>query len=255
MHKARKRRKNLLINAAIVILLLLALSCGWFFFVLPSIENRQHEIGVLQQITAFKEYISAETEPSAAAPEAGTAATEATVPHRELLDAMQQYNRKIYLNGQADLADAWTYSADVFDLTEYGLEGAVVGLVTIPAIDVELPLYLGATYDNLASGFAQLSKTSMPIGGANTNCVIAGHRGWKGMAYMRDADLLEIGDSVYLKNLWETLEYRICDIKIILPHELSCCYIQEGRDLLTIVTCHPYGVGSHRIIITCERSN
>ena len=93
----------------------------------------------------------------------------------------------------------------------------------------------------------------MPIGGKNTNCVIAGHRGWSGMAYMRDVELLDVGDPVYVENPWETLEYRISEIILIEPSNVESVYIQEGRDLLTIITCHPFGVGSHRYVLICDR--
>jgi len=95
----------------------------------------------------------------------------------KLLQAMEEYNREIYETGQSGLVDAWSYQASVFDLSEFGLTDTSVGVVRIPDISVEMPLFLGASYDNLSKGFAQLSQTSMPIGGNNTNCVIAGQRG------------------------------------------------------------------------------
>ena len=171
----------------------------------------------------------------------------------ELLHDMSEYNQQIFENGQSGLVDAWSYQTDVFDLTVYGIENDVAGIITIPKINIELPLYLGASYDNLTKGFAQLSQTSMPIGGEGTNCVVACHRGWRGMAYMRDVELLGEGDSVFVQNIWDILEYRVKEAIVIKPHEIENIYIQPGRDLLTIATCHPYGVGSHRYLLICER--
>lgn len=173
----------------------------------------------------------------------------------KLRQAMEEYNREIYETGQSSLVDAWSYQTSVFDLSEYGLTDATVGVVRIPDISVEMPLFLGSSYDNLSKGFAQLSQTSMPIGGNNTNCVIAGHRGWKGIPYLRDVEQLEVGDPVYVQNLWDTLEYRIVKILLIHPNETENIYIQEGEDLLTMITCHPYGIGSHRYVLVCERFN
>ncbi len=73
----------------------------------------------------------------------------------------------------------------MFDLAEYGIEDGIVGILSIPKMDLELPIYLGATAEHLAGGAAQLSQTSMPIGGENTNCVLAGHQGWYGALFFR----------------------------------------------------------------------
>ncbi len=90
---------------------------------------------------------------------------------------MEAYNESIFADKQDGLCDPWSYQAPVFDLAEYGIEDGIVGILSIPKMDLELPIYLGATAEHLAGGAAQLSQTSMPIGGNNTNCVLAGHRG------------------------------------------------------------------------------
>ncbi len=121
-----------------------------------------------------------------------------TIPYAALRRAMETYNRSIFENAQSGLCDAWSYQAPVFDLAEYGIEDGVVGILSIPKMDLELPIYLGATSEHLAGGAAQLSQTSMPIGGINTNCVLAGHRGWYGALFFRHIELLEIGDAVLI---------------------------------------------------------
>ena len=100
-----------------------------------------------------------------------------------------------------------------------------------------------------------LGNTSAPTGGDNTNCIIAGHRGWKGADYFRHIDRLQVGDTVTLTNLWETLTYTVADIQIIQPHEVDKIKIQQGRDLLTLLTCHPYASGGRqRYVVYCERT-
>ena len=122
-------------------------------------------------------------------------------------------------------------------------------------MELTMPVYLGASDDHLAAGAAVLGNTSVPIGGANTNCVIAGHRGWKGADYFRHIDRLEVGDTVKLTNLWETLTYTVSDIQIIQPHEVEKIKIQQGRDLLTLLTCHPYASGGkQRYVAFCVRT-
>lgn len=119
----------------------------------------------------------------------------------------------------------------------------------------DMPVYLGASDDHLAAGAAVLGNTSAPIGGDNTNSVIAGHRGWKGADYFRHIDRLQVGDTVTLTNLWETLTYTVVDIQVIQPHEVDKIKIQPSRDLLTLISCHPYASGGRqRYVVCCERT-
>ena len=175
-------------------------------------------------------------------------------PYADLLEAMKAYNAEIFRNGQAGLADPWAYQAEVLRLSDYGLENETVGVLTIPKMDLQEPVYLGATKAHMDHGIAQLSISSMPIGGENTNCVLAGHRGWNGALFFRHIELLEIGDEVTLTNLWETMTYRVVEIKIIQPNQAEQILIQPGRDLLTLITCHPYGSGGrYRYVVYCAR--
>lgn len=127
-------------------------------------------------------------------------------------------------------------------------------VLTIPKINLDMPVYLGATDLNLASGAAHLSQTSLPIGGENTNCVIAGHRGWNGALYFRYVPDLAKGDIVTIRNIWETLTYQVVETKIIAPNDVDAIRIQEGRELLALLTCHPYASGGkQRYLVICER--
>ena len=99
-----------------------------------------------------------------------------------------------------------------------------------------------------------LGNTSAPIGGMSTNCVVAGHRGWYGADYFRHIDRLQAGDTVTITSLWETLTYAVVDMKIIQPDQVDKIKIQPGRDLLTLITCHPYASGGRqRLVVYCER--
>lgn len=114
--------------------------------------------------------------------------------------------------------------------------------------------YLGANYDNMATGAAVLTQTSIPIGGANTNSVVAGHRGWGGASYFRYIPDLTVGDTVIITNLWETLTYKVVEEKIIDPHEVDEILIVPGKDMVTLLTCHPYASGGRqRYLVYCER--
>jgi len=121
-------------------------------------------------------------------------------------------------------------------------------------LDKKMPIYLGATYQHMADGAALLSQTSIPMGGTNTNAVIAGHRGWGGASYFRYIDQLQPGDEVIITNLWEELHYEVSEIQIIQPNEVEKILIQPGRELITLLTCHPYASGGRqRYLVICER--
>lgn len=172
----------------------------------------------------------------------------------ELLAALQAYNQRIYNEKQSGLVDLEACETPAADLTAYGIEDEIIGVLEVPAMELTMPVYLGASDAHLAAGAAVLGNTSAPIGGDNTNCVIAGHRGWKGADYFRHIDRLQVGDTVQLTNLWETLTYTVMDIQIIQPHEVEKINIQQGRELLTLLTCHPYASGGkQRYVAVCER--
>lgn len=171
----------------------------------------------------------------------------------KLYEDMQTYNENLVQNGQSGLKDAWSYEQSAFDLSMYGIHGGVVAEMRIPKMDVDLPVYLGATWNNMSKGAAQLGQTSMPIGGNNTNCAIAGHRGSSGGEFFLNIENLELGDVVYLDNLWETLSYCVYQIEIIDPEDVDKILIQRDKDLLTLITCHPYPYDTRRYLVYCER--
>ena len=172
----------------------------------------------------------------------------------ELLAALQEYNRQLYAEKQCNLTDLEACEEPAADLTVYGIADEVIGVLEISTMELTMPVYLGASDEHLALGAAVLGNTSAPIGGDNTNCVIAGHRGWRGADYFRPIDRLQVGDTVQLTNLWETLTYTVTDIQIIQPHEVDKIKIQQDRDLLTLLTCHPYASGGReRYVVYCEK--
>ena len=173
--------------------------------------------------------------------------------HQDLKDAMTEYNLQL-AQDQSGLDSVDSYEAPGLNLEDYGL-GAddPVGYIEIPAMDVTLPLYLGASRAHMNDGAAVLGQTSMPIGGNSTNCVRAAHRGWNGKAMFRDIEVLREGDLVYLVNLWETLTYRVTKISIIWPDEVEAVTIQPGQDVVTLLTCHPYLTSERRYLVYCQR--
>ena len=172
----------------------------------------------------------------------------------ELLADLQAYNQRIYAEKQRNLTNLEACEVPAADLTAYGIEDEIIGVLEMPTMELTMPVYLGASDGHLAAGATVLGNTSAPIGGVNTNCVIAGHRGWYGADYFRHIDRLQAGDMVTITNLWETLTYAVVDMKIIQPDQVDKIKIQPGRDLLTLITCHPYASGGRqRLVVYCER--
>ena len=241
-------------QAVLLLLCFMFLLTGIGVLLYPTWHAWQEEQKIHQIVQSFRNRTqeSAPQKPQLASE--STEVTETTTPYPELLEAMRAYNQDIWVDGQSGLCDPWSYQAPVFDLAEYGVQDGMVGILTIPKMDLELPIYLGATAEHLASGAAQLSQTSMPIGGSNTNCVLAGHRGWYGALFFRHIEQLEVGDEMTICNLWETLTYQVVEIKVIEPNEVEEILVQPGRDLVTLLTCHPYGSGGrYRYVVYCER--
>lgn len=168
--------------------------------------------------------------------------------YKEILD----YNKYIYETGQADFKDICSYTQ--LPISVENLEDDAFGYLEIPAIDAVMPLYVGASDENMSKGAAILGQTSIPIGGMNTNSVIAGHRGWRGASYFLDIEQLTAGDRIYITNFWETLVYQVESTKIIEPYDSDAVRIQDGKDMITLITCHPYmSHGKYRYVVYCVR--
>ena len=178
------------------------------------------------------------------------------IPYERLLTAFQRHNQWLYDVKQANLTGPEAYAESLFDLTDYGLPDQTFGVINIPKLELEMPLFLGASEEHMASGAAVLSQTSVPVGGENTNAVIAGHRGYGGYDYFRYIDGLEVGDEIHITNLWETLTYKVSEIRIIDPNDIDAILIQPGREMVTLMTCHPYASGGkYRYLVYCDRAD
>lgn len=175
--------------------------------------------------------------------------------HDLLFDMMKDYNNKLYNDGQNDISDAWSFDQKDFVIGDYDFKNDVFATITIPKMNLEMPIYLGASKENMARGITVLANTSLPIGGKNTNSVLAGHRGYRGIPFFRDIENLQIGDEVIINNYWQELKYIVSDIQIILPSESEKILIQEGKDMITLITCHPYRRNYQRYVVYCTRED
>ena len=244
------RRKGVLIT----LLFLWIYLVGMGILLYPAINNYYTSKRMESSVKSFygtspTEFGADNTEPGQAVQE-----TEPPTPYPELLELLETYNRELYENDQAALNSLVATEQPGVLFSVSSQPGDVFGVLSIPKLELEMPLYLGATDKHMADGAAQLGQTSIPIGGENTNAVIAGHRGYNGAPYFRYVPELRIGDSVDITNLWGTLHYKVVETKIIQPNDIDAIKIQPGRDLITLLTCHPYASGGkQRFLVICER--
>ena len=129
----------------------------------------------------------------------------------------------------------------------------IMGYVEIPKINVTLPIYHGTEESSLERGAGHLLGSSLPVGGIGTHCVITGHSGLSGQKLFSDLEQLGIGDVFYLRVLNETLAYMVLDINKVLPEDPSELVIDSGRDSCTLLTCTPFAVNTHRLLVRGER--
>ena len=148
--------------------------------------------------------------------------------------------------------DTWKEMS--LDLEDYGIWDGIYAYIEADAIDMQLPIYLGATDWNMSLGAAHLSNTSLPIGGKGSNCVLAGHTGYFGKTFFDNIIYLEKGDIVKIKNLWTTLEYKVIETETRVPTDGTRLFIDDNKDLLTFFTCIYNGRGTYdRYYVICER--
>ena len=147
---------------------------------------------------------------------------------------------------------------DYEELTDYkeilNINGnGIMGYISIPKLGVELPLYHGVSAEVLNIACGHLEGTSLPVGGESTHCVLSAHRGLTHAKLFTELDKMEIGDTFQLTILDRTLTYQVDQIKVVRPEEVDDVQIVPGEDLCTLLTCTPYGINSHRLLVRGSR--
>ena len=159
--------------------------------------------------------------------------------------------------GNIRLEDPYTQEEKEAGLAEYArmLEiNEQMGHVQIPKIGLDAPIYAGTSEAVLQKGIGHMEGTSLPVGGESTHSVITGHRGLPSAELFTELDELEIGDKFYIKYIGGTLAYEVDQIKVVEPTDFSQITIEEGQDYLTLLTCTPYMVNSHRLLVRGHRT-
>lgn len=171
--------------------------------------------------------------------------------YEELWDAAQDYNQSL-LHRPNDLLLSDEQQEIYKSLLNIGGNG-IMGYIEIPMIDVMLPIYHGTKESVLQIAVGHLDWTSLPVGGAGSHCVLSGHRGLPSARLFTDLDKLKVGDVFMLHVLNEILTYEIDQILIVEPQDTDPLLIEPGKDLCTLITCTPYGINSHRMLVRGHR--
>ena len=173
----------------------------------------------------------------------------------EIVQAAERYNSMLWQSGYAllDSLDTGILSEESY-AAQLDVSGTgIMGSLDIPKINVELPIRHGTDDEVLSEGIGHLRGTSLPVGGENTHSVLTGHRGLPGAKLLTRLDEMAEGDYFFLRICNETLAYRVTRICVAEPEDVSSLDIRAGEDLVSVVTCTPYGLNTHRLIVTGKR--
>lgn len=171
----------------------------------------------------------------------------------ELLRQAEEYNRSLN-QAVSDVFTSEVFSEgdkylDLLNVTENGQ----IGTITISSIDCSLPIYHSGD-DMLSKGAVHLAGTSLPVGGSSTHAVISAHTAYPGRVFFDRLTELQIGDEFSVTVLGDTLYYTVVDVNVVLPSDTEHLSVEQGEDLVTLVTCTPYSVNTHRLLVTGERT-
>lgn len=182
-----------------------------------------------------------------------TSSASADTLNKELKKA-QKYNKGLL--GNVDLGDPFSQQDNKKDnyYNILNLEGnSVMASLEIPSINIKLPIYHGTSSEVLEKGIGHMRNTSFPVGGKGTHSVLTGHTGASNFKTFTDLNKLKKGDKFYIYVLNQVLAYEVDNIAVVLPSDTSLLKIDENKDQVTLVTCTPYGVNSHRLLVRGKR--
>ena len=219
----------------LTLILLLTLLIGAGLIAYPSFANWWNSFHQSRAVASYAE----------------TVANMNTEEYERIISKAQAYNRKLSRSGIL-----WTLDEDeekeYKEQLDIGTSG-IMGYIDIPKIDVMLPIYHGIEESILQVAVGHIPGTSLPVGGKGSHCVVSGHRGLPSARLFTDIDKLVEGDSFTITVLNKTLTYEVDQIRTVLPTDLSDLQIEKGKDYVTLVTCTPYGINTHRLLVRGHR--
>ena len=219
--------KNKLIN----IFLILALVAGLSLLLYPTVSDYWNSLHASQAVASYDQAVKSMDEGK----------------YDELLQRAGQYNRDLFLRGTLfALTDEEREDYN----SQLDIDGSgVMGYIEIPTIKVSLPIYHGTSDDVLQVAVGHLEWSSLPVGGESTHAVLSAHRGLPTAKLFSDLDLMQVGDRFTIYTLNQALTYQVDQITVILPEEIEALAIEPGKDYVTLMTCTPYAVNTHRLLV------
>lgn len=218
-------------NIALILMLVVGLS----LLLYPSFSDYWNSMHQTRAIASYAEYVQ----------------TLDSNQYADIWNAAVNYNIGL-LNRENEYALSADQKKSYEQILNMSGDG-IMGFIEIPTIDVKLPIYHGTDESVLQVAIGHLEWTSLPVGGESTHCVISGHRGLPSARLFTDLDKMGVGDVFMLHVLNQEMTYQVDQVKIVLPHETEDLLIVEGEDYCTLVTCTPYGVNSHRMLVRGKR--
>lgn len=226
------KKKNNNWTTAFLVLLLLA---GVSLLLYPSLSDYWNSMHQTRAIASYAETVSQLD----------------TAQYDEMWKAAQNYNRSL---AQRETAFALTGEQKAAYESLLDVSGlGVMGYIEIPGIDCSLPIYHGTEESVLQVAVGHLEWSSLPVGGEGTHCVLSGHRGLPSAKLFTNLDKLAVGDTFLLRVLDEVLTYEVDQILIVEPEQVDALGIMPGEDYCTLVTCTPYGINTHRLLVRGHR--
>ncbi len=241
------------------------LFCGAILMLMPDInkvgndlkvkaevETAYRAVSLASGVTIVDDDVQTEDDLTAASSENTASVDDALIVANKADSSrpwLEEYNERVRSGTGPGINDPFTFAPDDQSFAETGLADLPIGVLTVRSMDVEVPVYLGSTDENMRRGATVVAGTSAPLGETSSNCVIAAHRS----TFFREMENVKAGDRVELRTIWGSYVYEVSETKLIYPSEVSAVSVQSGRDLLTISTCHPYGETTQRILAICER--
>lgn len=228
--KKKKKKKD---KTTILIVLVLLVGVGLITY--PSFSNYWNMLHQSRAIVDYQETVDNNSDEE----------------NQKMLEEAQAYNEKLAQQGlNLNLTDAEKEEYDsILDVTGTG----IMGYISIESLDIDLPIYHDTTESVLQIAVGHLAGTSLPIGGNNTHSVLTGHTGLPSARLFTDIDKLKKKDTFQITVLNQTITYEVDDIRTVLPDEIDTLGIEQDKDLCTLVTCTPYGINTHRLLVTGHR--